>query len=152
MEHYDFQKHLSKLCMLLAIPFCGTAFALDEAMQQKIGQAEYNESCVACHGTSGKGDGPVANFLSKGVPNLTQISKRNNGFPTKMIYQIIDGSKLLGPHGSKEMPIWGDRYRVEASNRLLLLGDDNRTRGLTPEVLSHSRILSLVYHLESIQK
>lgn len=151
MEHSNIRKYLSKFCLLIAIPFCGSAFALEEAMQTKIGQAEYKESCAACHGTSALGNGPVAKVLTTPTPDLTQISKRHNGFPTKLIYKIIDGGAPLGPHGDKEMPIWGDRYRVEASGDLLMLGDNFRP-GLTPEVISHSRILSLVYFLESIQK
>ena len=143
--------YLSNLGMLIAILFCGTAYALDEAMQQKIGEAEYKESCAACHGISGKGDGPVAEVLKTAPSDLTQISKRNNGFPTRKVYKFIDGSAELGPHGTKDMPIWGDRYRVEATCNLLLLADTRRP-GLTPEVISHSRILSLVYYLESIQQ
>lgn len=151
MNYCILRKYLSRLSMLLLISFSGTTLALEEAIQQKIGQAEYKESCAACHGNSGTGDGPVAEVLTTAPSDLTQISKLNKGFPTRKIYKIIDGGEELGPHGSKEMPIWGDRYRVEATSSLLLLGDNSRP-GLTPELISHSRILSLVYYLESIQK
>ena len=80
--------------------------------------------------------------------NLTTISQRNDGkFPTVKIYQLIDGEGAMGPHGSKEMPVWGDRYRAEAIGQMAGVPHD-----LSAEVIAHGRILSLVYYLELIQK
>lgn len=140
---------LSKLFVFLgSILFCGLAFSLDKAIQTEIGNKEYTRSCAACHGASAKGDGPVASVLSTSTPDLTAIGKRNNGkFPTTRIYQLIDGEGLMGPHGSKEMPVWGDRYRAEAIGQMAGVPHD-----LSAEVIAHGRILSLVYYLESIQK
>lgn len=114
----------------------------------QIGETEYQRSCAACHGGSAKGDGPVAEVLTEAPPDLTHISKRNDGdFPIHRIYQMIDGEGLKGPHGSKEMPVWGDRHRIEAISQMAGIPHD-----LTPEVIVHGRILSLVYYLQSIQR
>ena len=131
-----------------SILFSGMALSLDKALQTEIGNKEYTRSCAACHGASGKGDGPVAAVLSTSLPNLTTISQRNKGmFPTTKIYQLIDGEGSLGPHGSKEMPVWGDRYRADAIGQMAGVPHD-----LSPEVIAHGRILSLVYYLETMQK
>lgn len=125
-----------------------SAFALDQATRTKIGEDEYNRSCASCHGASAKGDGPVAAVLTEAPPDLTKINQRNDGkFPTNKIYQMIDGEAAMGPHGTKQMPVWGDRYRVEAIGQMAGIPHD-----LTPEVIVNGRILSLVYYLESIQK
>jgi mono/diheme cytochrome c family protein len=127
---------------------CGWAIAEDTVLHTKLGQNEYARSCAACHGESAKGDGPVASVLTKAPPDLTMISQRNGGnFPTIKIYQTIDGAAAMGPHGSKEMPIWGDRYRVEALGQIAGVPHD-----LSPEAIVHARILSLVYYLQSIQQ
>lgn len=128
--------------------FYGAACALDARTGAKIGENEYVTSCAACHGTSAKGDGPVAAALSKAPPDLTLISQRSDGnFPIARIYQIIDGEAAMGPHGSKQMPVWGDRYRAEAVGRLAGVPHD-----VTPASIVNGRILSLIYYLQSIQR
>jgi mono/diheme cytochrome c family protein len=69
------------------------------------GKYEYEAHCAMCHGLSGKGDGPFAQQLKSGtvVPNLTEISKRNNGvFSFMRVYQIIDGTQSVTAHGPRE--------------------------------------------------
>lgn len=136
-------------CTLLGLSLLwGTAFALDPLTGAKIGEKEFMTSCAACHGASAQGNGPVASVLSQAPPDLTMISQRNNGnFPITKIYQIIDGEAAMGPHGSKEMPVWGDRYRAEAIGQLAGVPHD-----VTPASIVNGRILSLVYYLQSIQK
>ena len=38
---------------------------------KSLGEFEYRNSCVQCHGTSGEGDGPVAQFLTKPASDLS---------------------------------------------------------------------------------
>ena len=38
--------------------------------QDDIGKMEYQASCAACHGTDGKGTGPVAATLTKKPPDF----------------------------------------------------------------------------------
>ncbi len=48
-----------------------------QAQDMTLGEFEYQNSCVACHGVSGKGDGPVTDFLSGAVvPDLTVSAKQ----------------------------------------------------------------------------
>ncbi|MFQ5693033.1 MAG: c-type cytochrome [Nitrospinota bacterium] len=50
-----------------AVIAAGTTLAVVPARAHKpnvkAGQAKYQQFCVSCHGTSGKGDGPQASFL-----------------------------------------------------------------------------------------
>ena len=101
--------------------------------------------CAACHGLSGLGDGPIGQSLKTPAPNLALITQRNGGlFPFQRIYEIIEGSAVVSAHGSRDMPLWGDRYRRDA-------------KPVTPDQvditnqLVEGRILSLVYYIGTLQ-
>ena len=80
-----------------------------------LGQLEFENSCAVCHGYQGKGDGVMADSLKKKPSDLTVLTKNNHGhFPFTDVYRVIEGSPRVGVHGSREMPVWGDRYRKEA--------------------------------------
>ena len=95
---------------LIAAPVLGYAqLAVD------IGKREYTLSCTICHGDSGKGDGPLVEYLKKPAADLTKIQKNNMGvFPFDRLYEVIDGREAIGPHGTREMPIFGRDYNQEA--------------------------------------
>ena len=77
----------------------------------------------------------MADKLIRRPNDLTLLSKKNSGsFPETIVYQIIDGRRIVLFHGPREMPIWGDRFR---GNGELGAVDD--------------RISALVSHVESIQ-
>jgi mono/diheme cytochrome c family protein len=73
------------------------------------GPALYKTYCAVCHGSDGKGHGPMAIALKAKTPDLTLIAKRNGGkFPRMRIMRIISGEESLpGGHGTREMPVWG---------------------------------------------
>jgi len=73
------------------------------------GPALYKEYCAVCHGSDGKGGGPMAQSLKVRPMDLTRISARNGGnFPMARIEGIISGEEpLSASHGTKEMPVWG---------------------------------------------
>ncbi len=78
-----------------------------------MGKYEYDGHCAACHGLTGKGDGFYVELLKGGtkVPNLTELSKKNNGvFPFTRVYETIDGRQEVKAHGTREMPIWGKNF------------------------------------------
>jgi mono/diheme cytochrome c family protein len=76
------------------------------------GKNEYSNHCASCHGQTGKGDGPVAKSLSKAPADLTKLSAANGGvFPAARIYEVIDGRREVGAHGTREMPVWGRAAR-----------------------------------------
>ena len=79
------------------------------------GKSEYQAACANCHGVDGKGKGPLSTQLTVMPADLTVLAKNNNGvFPLTAVYEVIDGrtdNKIIIAHGSRDMPIWGDRYR-----------------------------------------
>jgi mono/diheme cytochrome c family protein len=76
------------------------------------GAYAFRTHCASCHGTDGKGDGPLAENLRFHPPDLSLIAKRNGGgFPAEKILRIVDGRKPLPGHGGPDMPIWGDAFR-----------------------------------------
>lgn len=100
------------------------------------GQDSFELYCASCHGSSGRGNGPIASALRTRPADLTTLTRRNNGaFPRDALRGFITGtSRTVAAHGTTEMPIWGPLFRVFES--------DARTR---------VRIENLVSHIESIQ-
>lgn len=130
-----------KLFMALA----GICLAAGAAhAQNEAGAQEYVQACASCHGIDGKGDGPVAEYMSVEVPDLTQLAARNNGeFPTLAAIQVIDGRTGVRGHGDQMMPIWGDRFAARVPETS---GD------YTQELIVRGRIAALVEHLQAIQE
>ena len=86
------------------------------------GKMEYLSSCAACHGENGKGNGVLASVLKVPPPDLTTLSRRNDGhFPLAAVTEIIDGRTLIAAHGTREMPIWG--FDVRSRNRIPAIVD-----------------------------
>ncbi len=116
------------------------------AQDMTFGEAEYNARCAACHGPEGKGDGPIAILMKRPPRDLTRLAAENDGhFPVSEVYQAIDGRREIQGHGTREMPIWGDYFREQA-------GPKTFHPGVEVEEIVQGRILSLVYHLQSIQE
>jgi mono/diheme cytochrome c family protein len=122
---------------------------LNSAMSQELqdaidaGKVEYIRSCAFCHGEKGKGDGFYASKLIVKPANITLLQKENNGiFPTRAVFQIIEGTDDIKLHGPKSMPIWGDRF----DNESFLYVDDRFTRTFV-----RGRIFELLLYLEEIQ-
>jgi mono/diheme cytochrome c family protein len=94
---------------ILALSLSGVA--ADAVAENIGGETDYMVACAACHGRSGKGDGPVAAELRRAPPDLTLLAKNNGGvFPTAIVEAIIDGRKSLRAHGSYDMPVWGSVF------------------------------------------
>ena len=75
------------------------------------GEELYLVMCSACHGKSGKGDGPAAPALKKTVPNLTNLAASNGGeFPRKQIEDSIAGESRTVAHRTLDMPSWGQQF------------------------------------------
>lgn len=69
----------------------------------------FRAHCAACHGSDGKGGGPVAATLKTKPADLTVLARNNKGiFPRQIVLKIISGDDTaLLAHGSREMPVWG---------------------------------------------
>jgi len=85
-----------------------TVLGLAACVEEPVdGRTAYLENCAACHGASGRGDGPAARGLSVTPPDLTMLAARNGGvFPTDDVMSIIDGLERA-PHFSTAMPEFG---------------------------------------------
>ena len=102
---------LGALCSLCFVAAAGAQPLPD------LGKTEFETSCSGCHGGSAKGNGPVAKFLVQAPSDLTTLARRNGGvFPFQRVYETIDGRTVvdIGPHGSRDMPVWGRVYRSVA--------------------------------------
>ena len=91
---------------------------------------------ASCHGLDAKGTGPAASALKAKIPDLTLLSRKNQGqFPAARVREAILGDQVVVAHGSREMPIWGPIFhQVEAD-----------------QDWGNVRLDNLVKYLESIQ-
>ena len=95
----------SALSTLVAL--AGPAFA----QAADAGRAEYEAHCLACHGPTGRGDGPESRDLKLPVPDLALLARRNGGeFPLERVRRSIDGRDAIKGHAGRAMPIWGLRF------------------------------------------
>lgn len=100
------------------------------------GWDSFEKYCAPCHGTSARGDGPVASALRKRPADLTLLARRAGGrFPADRVNGYITGTARSFPaHGASEMPVWGPIF--------LAFESDVRVR---------VRINNLVAYIESLQ-
>jgi len=107
----------------------------------ELGAPLFVRHCAACHGREGRGYGSARVALVKQPADLTAIAARRGGaFPTGEIARVIDGRFDLPAHGSREMPVWGQRFGSDVAD---------------PEVgesIGRGNIASLVEYLKSIQR
>jgi mono/diheme cytochrome c family protein len=122
--------------LVLCLPGRLSGGLQDKGDAAQKGQALYSQYCRSCHGDEAKGDGPAANALKVRPTDLTQIAKKYSGFPAEKIMDLIDGEKYAIGHGSREMPVWGRRFR----------------RSPGGEKGAQSEITLLTRYLESIQQ
>ena len=74
-------------------------------------------------------------------PDLTKMAARRRGnYPYDELASFIDGRKDIAAHGSREMPVWGERFAEE-------LREDSQE-----ERIIHGKVLMLLVYLESIQR
>jgi mono/diheme cytochrome c family protein len=106
----------------------------------KVGQEAYLTYCASCHGRDARGGGPVAADLKTRPSDLTRIAERRGGeFPAGEIAKFIDGRTEVISHGTREMPVWGRKFREQ-------LGNDEMA-----EEITRGRIDVLIAYLQSIQ-
>lgn len=108
-----------------------------EAIISLEGKDSYAAYCAACHGATGKGDGPAAPALKGPVPDLTTLARRHGGkFDAVAVQWIIRGADKVPPaHGTVAMPMWGPMFKTTDVS----------------EAVATLRIKNLVEYLQSIQ-
>lgn len=101
------------------------------------GRGDYLVHCAICHGDSGRGDGPQAGTLTAPPPDLTRLAALNGGsFPETLVYQIIDGRRIVRSHGTPAMPVWGRSFARDGAS----------------ETDIEQRLTALIAYIESLQE
>jgi mono/diheme cytochrome c family protein len=133
------------LWVVLSSALSGTVGEQTAAQEMEVilgGEMEYQNYCAVCHGADATGQGLMSRFLTIRPADLTQLAKNNGGtFPFWRTYHAIDGREEIRGHGTREMPLWGDRFRAQAG------GNDSSSRAQAA-----GRLLGLVFYLQYIQK
>lgn len=131
---------------LVALPLIALAISACTAnlapSQTASGANLFAKHCTSCHGTSARGDGPLASGFDIAPANLTVIAQRNNGlFPTAEVMAQING--YTGRHQTGGMPEFEEVIQSP-------LVDWTSPTG---EVIPTPRLLlALATYLESIQQ
>lgn len=134
-------RRLATRCAIAGLVVAATVSATPAAAQSAAAQTGdylFRTYCAACHGTSAKGDGPLAESMRRKPADLTEIARRNKGvFPADEVFRIIDGRQPVRGHGGPDMPVWGDVFA--------------RSEGGSNPAIVEARVKALVAYLEGIQ-
>ncbi len=124
------------------------------AQEFDAGKFEFQIGCAACHGIDGKGRGPVSSQVKVPPADLTVLAKENNGvFPFNSVYEVIDGRKVVIAHGTRDMPIWGNRYTPSPNEAASPNAADRFVNpSYDPETVVRMRILAVIDYLNRIQE
>ena len=101
----------------VAVIVLGAALVASAARTPPKGGAEgrvlYGRYCASCHGPAADGHGPVASVLTHSPTDLRRLGDRD-GRPldAARIARWIDGREDVAAHGTREMPVWGDRFHA----------------------------------------
>ena len=134
----------SNVLLIGAMAMCVSGLAVAQG-KFDFGKKEYQSKCASCHGINGKGDGILRPYLTKSPTDLTTLAKRNNGvFPNQRVYEFIDGRQPVAIHGSPDMPVWGQDYKVKSAQ-------DWQDWPYDAEAYVRSRITALVDYIYRLQ-
>jgi mono/diheme cytochrome c family protein len=110
------------------------------AQETERGAKLFHQYCASCHGEKANGNGPIAPYLTVKPSDLTTITERQLGkFPEDQIVRIIAGEENPPGHGTRTMPVWGERLQ------------DDVVGGASKPAVARGRIAFLVDYLKSIQ-
>jgi mono/diheme cytochrome c family protein len=83
---------------VMLVPMLALALAACVEREAPTGAEDYATYCAACHGASGKGNGPAAEGLAKRPADLTRLAARNGGtFPGTAVMAKIWGYTGVTP-------------------------------------------------------
>ena len=69
------------------------------------GRGHYVRYCASCHGSDGRGAGPVAEALKDAPTDITRMRTEAAGaFEVDYLIEVIRGLKDVRAHGTREMP------------------------------------------------
>jgi len=86
--------------------------------------------------------------LAKPPSDLTKLSESNGDVFPFVLFEEIDGPLEVALHGSREMPVWGDRYKRDLISEVPrdAVSDD------MANVLGRRRILELIEYISTLQR
>ncbi len=138
----------NRLLLLAMFISCAAAFGYSQQSGGKTilpvrptdptnGKQMYVNYCAPCHGTDGRGHGPVSPALRIPPTDLTALSSEHHGkFPGARVIAVLQFGTSAPAHGTAEMPVWGP-----------ILGNMNH---VNPQERA-LRIANLSRYLESLQ-
>lgn len=124
---------------------CGGAPKVQTAIGPEAGEPSeqvYRHACAPCHGADGTGHGPKAASLRVPPTDLTRLSAHAGGtFPRDLVIDTITGEREIPDHGTREMPVWEERFGPsgEAATGVAALYARRRTEGLADYVATLQR-------------
>lgn len=99
------------------------------------GEEMFRAYCTACHGLTGKGDGPAAAAFKKAPRDLTRLALDNGGkYPEAMVHATLKLQEGT-VHGSTVMPAWGPLLSSASSS----------------QAETELRITNLVHYIQTLQ-
>jgi mono/diheme cytochrome c family protein len=98
-------------CANLRNPLEGDPAAVAE------GEALYVEMCVACHGETGRGDGPAAQSLDPAPADFSDAAMTANMTDGYMYWRITEGGQMEPFHSA--MPAFGDELTEDERWQLI---------------------------------
>jgi mono/diheme cytochrome c family protein len=107
------------------------------------GRDAYAARCASCHGPGGRGDGPVVAALRVPPADLTMLAQQSGGkFPRAHVIDVVTGAAPVVAHGSREMPVWSDRFAF----------DEHAGATAAASIYARRVVENLATYLESIQR
>ncbi len=129
------------LLLVSLVIMAGSNHPVSAENANNMGRQFFERYCSACHGMDGRGAGPVAPDLRTPPADLTRIAQRRGGqFPTAEIAASIDGRAQVRAHGSRDMPVWGERFSEQVGG------------GSLGEEVVRGNLLVLIQYLQSLQQ
>jgi mono/diheme cytochrome c family protein len=104
-------RRLAVVSALCVAAMASAPAVMAEELTTHTGEQLFQRFCSSCHGKKGEGDGPVAATFKSTVPDLSLRARRRGGqFPTDLVRRVIDGRDVKLPHGTRDMPVWGQEF------------------------------------------
>ncbi len=95
--------------------------------------------------SKGTGDGPNKPYLTRSPTDLTTLAKANGGvLPVNRLYESIEGTLTVPGHGTRDMPTWGNEYRIQAAEYYIDTPYDSGG-------VVRARILALIDYISRLQ-
>jgi mono/diheme cytochrome c family protein len=111
----------------------------------EFGKNEYLASCASCHGVRGKGDGPVADWLSRPPADLTMLTENKK---TCFRSRASTTSSMAEAESQcmREMPVWGEVYAGGVRSRAPRAMSEEKI-----DAMVRVRIFELIEYISTFQ-